>query len=127
MMAKTNLPETGLNDRPMTWTKIEARDDWGTTYFAPVGRSQDRNGLNDHRLGLKLNAGDVLPVRFPDGTVSEVTLTMTTKHGTIEDHGNDHRYSDEIPGFEVPLALGLGKAWLRIDTVELWLEQPVGV
>lgn len=86
-----------------TWTRLEARNDWGTDYFARPGHGLTPAGCHDSRLeSVEPLLGTKVPVRFKDGAISEATVV--SRHGSysVSDMGRSSSGSFKTWQLQVP-------------------------
>lgn len=115
------LPTTGPCGRPMHWTLLERRDDWGAVYFAPVGFGL-QDGMASNKLRERFATGEWRWIRWPvDGVYERVEIVMHQWSYSYEDHGNRRAGTCDVPGFMVGVH-GV-QQWVCVDQVEHWLEK----
>ena len=98
------------------WTKLEKRSDWGTIYYAPLGKGLKNGRYADYSLALKF--GKIIKVRFPNGFSKEYDVVQKTHYETVSDHGHTDTVKNTIYGIEVDV-YGL-KVW--VDLVDLEVD-----
>lgn len=82
----------------MNFVRLEEGDDWGRRYLALPGKRLNARGFYDAReCGLRFEEGDMVHVRFPDGTVALAELTMVTSTATVSDHGHANSVTSRLP------------------------------
>lgn len=74
------------------WVKLEAHNDWGYGYLVLPGTHR---GSADANKGIAFKSGDLVRVRWPDGTVEFQTVVMHTQRYTVGDMG--HTYEVDYP------------------------------
>lgn len=101
------------------WTKLVEGNDWMSLYYAPEGKHLTASGCASRHLGIKLEHGQPMRVRFPDGTEQTAKLVATDVSGTYGDMGHTYEYSTQRFGVECDVHGG--KAVLPLTQVEVWL------
>lgn len=77
------------------WIKLKVGNDWGVCYWAI--KPHDEHGMASASRGLYFRDGEHVDVRWPDGTVEQLTVRLMKKHGMVGDHGHDYEVSWQAP------------------------------
>jgi hypothetical protein len=103
------------------WTKLEIGNDWGYFYLAPAGTKKNDHGMCRAKRAVKFTEGQMVLIRWPDGTQTKECVVHKTYHDTVSDHG--HRYGVDSDVAGIMLAVNGAEAWAPLHEVgEVWLE-----
>lgn len=103
------------------WVKLEEHSDWGNIYFAFPGRGlRGPFGTADQKLGIRLNKGDRIRVRWPDLWITEEYIVNKIVSSDVSDHGNSYKVESLLHGFETTVH-GI-TFWVRLSEVEVWTD-----
>lgn len=109
----------GYNDGQKTWARIGAPfvqlrrgNDWGSVYFAV--QPLDDRGMASARRGITSVEGQVIEIKWPDGSISQERITHCVIFSRVSDHGTVSDVQSTIPGVEINHR-GV-KTWIPLDT-----------
>ncbi len=97
------------------WVQLAEGDDWGVKYLALPENRLDARGFAQSENAYPLKSGDVLRVRWPDGSVSEEEVLFRREHQEVGDHGKPYDVASDVPHVKV-MVRGLAVA-VRLDRV----------
>jgi hypothetical protein len=80
-----------MADERSAWVRLKRFSDWGTTFYA-LALSGDR------RHGIRVNSGENVRVRWPDGSETETTIVKRTVDTSYSDMGHSYECSSEEIG-----------------------------
>jgi hypothetical protein len=98
--AKNDQPELIAEaDEPIVqMSKVESKGDWGS--------------YDDTLDGKKLVDGELLIVRWPDGHLDQIAVTVKLERGSVSDHGKEYTtyssvsyYVTQLRGVKIDLPL----------------------
>lgn len=69
------------------WVQLVKRDDWGFYYYAEHGADLNEHGTADSKLGLKLEEGAVVKVRFSNGVIVDAPLASRVHREDASEQG----------------------------------------
>ncbi len=98
------------------WVTLKRGSDWGVVYLAEPDKLL-KNGRSDHTLGIKLNVGDAIDIRWPNGEAETVSIVMRQEHCEVD----RTPVTSDVPGFNV-LHKGI-TFWVCLDQVEVWAPE----
>jgi len=104
----------------VSYRKIERFDDWGYIYYAYSGEGLSTAGTASRSRGITLIAGQIVKVRWPDGTKSEERLVAKKHTASVSDHGSGYTVDSNYFGVNVE-ARGV---ITFVDLTELELYDP---
>jgi hypothetical protein len=92
------------------FVQLQRGNDWGVEYLAYVALE---NGSANARRAIPAVEGETVEVRWPDGSITNETITMRSFHFTVSDHGHESRGTSVVPGVLI-VSRGIS-AWVPLD------------
>lgn len=124
----TRSEPTPVETEPGTWVEIEEGNEWESIFYTYAGEHL-RGGTNDTSAALRLEAGALIEVMFPDGQVTTQPLAMRTQNTSYGDMGHTHsvtqrRFGVEIETHGTTVFVPLNKLRIRKGTVPRKKDTP---
>lgn len=97
--------------------KLARGNDWGHEYVTYAPDRRHCRSLGRQADALDLKDGQLVRVRFPDGSTATKAICTRSYSTTVGDMGHVYPVSYDLPGVEVHVH-GI-EVWLPLDELEL--------
>jgi hypothetical protein len=85
----------------VNFVRLEKHNDWGHDYLSLPGQGlQGQWQTANAKLGLRFANGQVVRVRWPDGTLTQERVVLQEYEATVSDHGHSYSVRGTRPGVE---------------------------
>jgi hypothetical protein len=103
----------------MKFVRLKRGNDWGADYLAVEPLTE--HGMADARRRIPLESGQIVVVKFPDGTSGQYPVVMCGYSTSVSDMGNNYPVHYDLPGIQIE-SHGL-KTWICLDEVDILVDE----